>query len=89
MVNDLKIVLYAVAVLSSGTCALLLFRGYLRQRLRLLMWSGICFICLTINNVALFVDLIVFPEIDLRLARLIPALTGMTLLLYGFIWDSD
>jgi hypothetical protein len=88
-VNDLKIVLYAVAVVSSGACAVLLFRGYVRQRLRLLMWSGICFICLTINNVALFVDLIVFPEIDLRLARLIPALTGMTLLLYGFIWDSD
>jgi hypothetical protein len=88
-VNDLKIVLYAVAVVSSGACAVLLFRGYVRQRLRLLMWSGICFICLTINNVALFVDLIVFPDIDLRLARLIPALTGMTLLLYGFIWDSD
>lgn len=87
--NDLKIVLYAVAVVSSGACAVLLFRGYVRQRLRLLMWSGICFICLTINNVALFVDLIVFPDIDLRLARLIPALTGMTLLLYGFIWDSD
>jgi hypothetical protein len=88
-VNDLKIVLYAVAVLSSGACALLLVRGYLRRRIRLLMWSGLCFICLTINNVALFVDLVVFPDIDLRLARLIPALIGMTLLLYGFIWDSD
>ncbi len=87
--NDLKIVLYAVAVLSSGACALLLVRGYLRRRIRLLMWSGFCFICLTINNVALFVDLVVFPDIDLRLARLIPALFGMTLLLYGFIWDSD
>jgi len=88
-VNDLKIVLYAVAVLSSGACALLLVRGYLRRRIRLLMWSGICFIGLTINNMALFVDLVVFPDIDLRLARLIPALIGMTLLLYGFIWDSD
>jgi hypothetical protein len=53
------------------------------------MWSGICFVGLTINNVALFVDLVVFPDIDLRLARLIPALIGMTLLLHGFIWDSD
>jgi hypothetical protein len=88
-VNDLRIVLYTVAVLSSGTCAVLLFRGYLRRRLRLLMWSGICFVGLTINNVALFVDLVVFPDIDLRLARLIPALIGMTLLLHGFIWDSD
>lgn len=87
--NGLKIALYVIAVLSSGACALLLIRGYLRRRVRLLMWSGICFIGLTINNVALFVDLVVFPTIDLRLARLIPALIGMTLLLYGFIWDSD
>jgi uncharacterized protein DUF5985 len=88
-VNGLKIALYLVAVLSSGACALLLFRGYRRRRVRLLMWSGICFIGLTINNVALFVDLVVFPDLDLRVARLIPALIGMTLLLYGFVWDSD
>jgi hypothetical protein len=88
-VNGLKLALYVVAVLSSGACAVLLFRGYLRRRLRLLMWSAICFVGLTINNVALFVDLVVFPEIDLRVARLVPALIGMTLLLYGFIWDSD
>jgi hypothetical protein len=88
-VNGLKIALYLVAVFSSGACALLLFRGYLRRRVRLLMWSGICFIGLTVNNVALFVDLVVFPDLDLRLARLIPALIGMTLLLYGFVWDSD
>ena len=87
--NGLKIALYLVAVLSSGACALLLFRGYRRRRVRLLMWSGICFIGLTINNVALFVDLVVFPDLDLRVARLIPALIGMTLLLYGFVWDSD
>jgi hypothetical protein len=88
-VNGLKIALYLVAVLSSGACALLLFRGYVRRRIRLLMWSGICFIGLTVNNVALFIDLVVFPDLDLRVARLIPALIGMTLLLYGFIWDSD
>jgi len=88
-VNGFKIALYVVAVLSSGACAVLLLRGYLRRRVRLLMWSGICFIGLTINNVALFVDLIVFPDLDFRLARLIPALIGMTVLLYGFIWDSD
>ncbi len=87
--DGFKIALYVVAVLSSGACALLLFRGYLRRRVRLLMWSGICFIGLTINNVALFVDLVVLPNVDLRLARLIPALVGMTLLLYGFIWDAD
>ena len=87
--EGLKIALYVIAVLSSGACAVLLFRGYLHRRVRLLMWSSVCFVGLTINNVALFVDLIVLPDIDLRLARLIPALLGMTLLLIGFIWDSD
>lgn len=87
--EGLKIALYVIAVLSSGACAVLLFRGYLRRRVRLLMWSSVCFVGLTINNVALFVDLVVLPDIDLRLARLIPALLGMTVLLIGFIWDSD
>ena len=87
--EGLKIALYVIAVLSSGACAVLLFRGYLRRGIRLLMWSSVCFVGLTINNVALFVDLVVLPDIDLRLARLIPALIGMTLLLIGFIWDSD
>jgi hypothetical protein len=84
-----KIALYALAVLSSSACAFLLLRGYFKRRVRLLMWSGICFIGLTINNVALFADLVVFPERDLRLARLIPALIGMMFLLYGFIWDAE
>jgi hypothetical protein len=32
---------------------------------------------------------VVFPQIDLRLARLVPALAGMMCLLYGFIFDAD
>ena len=84
-----KIILYAVAVMSSSACTVLLFRGYKRRRVRLLMWSAICFAGLTINNVALFVDLVIFPDIDLRAARLVPALIGMMFLLYGFIWDAE
>jgi len=88
-VSVFKILLYAVAVLSSSACMVLLFRGYKRRRVRLLMWSAICFAGLTINNVALFVDLVIFPDIDLRAARLVPALIGMMFLLYGFICDAD
>ena len=87
--SALKIVLYAIAVMSSATCAVLLLRAYAHRGIRLLMWSGICFIGLTISNVALFVDLVVFPHIDLRLARLVPALAGMMCLLYGFVFDAD
>ena len=87
--NVFRVTLYALAVLSSLACAVLLFRGYARRRVRLLMWSAICFVGLTINNVALFVDLVVFPDTDLRLARLVPALVGMGFLLYGFIYDAE
>lgn len=86
---SLKVVLYVLAILSSLSCATLLTRAYLQRRVRLLMWSAICFIGLTINNVALFIDLVVFPQVDLRLLRLIPALLGMACLLYGFILDVE
>jgi hypothetical protein len=88
-VNGFKIALYLLAMLSSGSCAVLLLRAYLRRRLRLLMWSAICFTGLTMNNVVLFMDFVVFPHVDLRLVRQIPALIGMTFLLYGFIWDAE
>jgi hypothetical protein len=87
--NVLKLTLYAVCVLSSTACTVLLFRGYVKRRVRLLMWSAICFAGLSVNNVLLFVDLVLFPDIDLRLARLVTALIGMLVLLYGFIWDVE
>jgi hypothetical protein len=71
------------------TCATLLTRAYVRRRVRLLMWSAICFVGLTINNVALFIDLVLFPDVDLRLLRLVPAVVGMSCLLYGFILDVE
>lgn len=87
--SALKIALYILAIVSSGACAALLLRAYLHRRVRLLMWSAVCFMGLTVNNIALFVDLVVFPQIDLRLTRLVPALIGMMCLLYGFIYDND
>jgi hypothetical protein len=76
-------------IVSSGTCAILLLRAYVHRRVRLSMWSGICFVGLTMNNVALVADLVVFPQLDLRLARQLPAVIGMMFLLYGFICDAD
>ena len=87
--NGLKIFLYSAAIFTSSLCTLLLFRGYRRRRFRLLMWSSVCFAGLTINNVALFLDLVVFPEMDLRAIRVISALVGMLLLLYAFVWETD
>jgi hypothetical protein len=76
-------------VLSSSACTVLLVRGYFQRRIRLLMWSAVCFGCLSLSNLMLFSDLVLFPEVDLRIGRLVPALIGMLFLLYGFIWDAE
>jgi hypothetical protein len=68
----------------------LLFRGYARSGLRLLFWSALCFIFLSVNNVALFVDTILLPtQVDLRVMRLSMALAGIVCLLYAFIWETE
>ena len=82
-------ILYLLAVLTCLACTVLLFRGYAASGLRLLLWSALCFVFLTLNNVLLFFDLVVFAEIDLRPWRLAAALAGLLFLLYGFIFESD
>lgn len=81
--------LYVLAALTSLACTVLLFRSYFASRHRLLLWSALCFIGLTINNLLLFVDLVVFLDVDLRPWRLAATLAGMLFLLYGFILEAD
>ena len=88
--DTFKAVLYLIAMLTSFACMLLLFRAYASSRLRILLWSALCFVGLTVNNTLLFVDLVLLPEaIDLRLYRNIAALVGMLFLIYGFIRESE
>jgi hypothetical protein len=83
-------VLYALVMLTCLACMLLLFRGYARSDARLLLWSALCFVGLSVSNVLLFFDLVLFPtELDLRVYRLGAALTGLAFLLYGFISEHD
>jgi uncharacterized protein DUF5985 len=79
---------YILCALTSLACAVMLLRSYVKTRVRLLLWSGLCFIGLTANNVLLFVDLIVVPNVDLSLWRHCATLAGLALLLYGLIWDT-
>jgi hypothetical protein len=71
------LVLYLLAILTSFSCTVFLFRGYAQKRVRLLFWSAMCFVRLTINNIFLFLDLVIFPTVDLRPVRLAAALAGM------------
>lgn len=84
-----KFLLFLLAALTSFGCMALLFRGYARTGLRLLLWSALCFIFLTANNVLLFVDNVIAPELDLRPYRLLAALVGIGCLLYACIWEAE
>ncbi|MCG3113151.1 MAG: DUF5985 family protein [Candidatus Manganitrophus sp. SB1] len=79
---------YFLSAITSLACALMLFRGYLRSQTRLLLWSSLCFVGLTLNNFLLYVDLVIIPDsADLSILRSIAALAGLMLLIYGLIWD--
>lgn len=86
----LQSAVYLLCFGASALCALLLVRSYLRNRTRLLMWSAACFLLLALNNCLVVIDLLVLPTtIDLLPLRRLVAVAGVTVLLVGFIWETD
>jgi hypothetical protein len=81
--------IYTLCMLTSMACAGLLLFAWRRSRYRLLLWSGLCFAGLTLNNLALVIDKVVVPDIDLSIWRASLALLAMVVLLYGLIWESE
>ena len=83
-------IVYLLCLATSLVCMLLLWRGYLRSRTSLLLWSALCFVGLALNNLLLFLDVVIFPvDVDLLPYRVVTLLAGIGLLLYGFVWEAD
>lgn len=81
--------IYILCALTSVLCTVLLVRGYLQSRVRLLFWSAWCFAGLALNNLMLIVDVRVLTEVDLHIWRAVPAVLGLMLLVYGLVWESQ
>jgi hypothetical protein len=81
-------IVYILCGLTSVFCAILLYRQYRATRGALLFWSTLCFLCLAITNILLYLDIVVFPATDMSVARSAITLLGMTMLLYGMIRQS-
>ncbi|MCI0745936.1 MAG: DUF5985 family protein [Verrucomicrobia subdivision 3 bacterium] len=76
---------YILCGLTSALCAILLFRNYRASRVPLVLWTGICFLALTATNILLFVDLVLFPSLDMSTLRVALSLAGVGALLYELI----
>ncbi|HEY1013149.1 MAG TPA: DUF5985 family protein [Herpetosiphonaceae bacterium] len=85
----MAILVYSLCALTSLACMLLLARAYHRTRVRLLFWSSLCFAGLTLNSLLLIVDTRILPAVNLATIRALPALVGLTALLYGLVWDRS
>jgi hypothetical protein len=81
--------IYSLCTLTSLACAWLLLASYRRTGYRLLFWSGWSFVAMTVNNLFLVLDKVVFPDADLLPVRLVAALVSMLLLLYGLIYEKE
>jgi hypothetical protein len=80
---------YLLCFLTSSACAFLLARSWKRTHARLLLWSALCFLFLALNNLAVIVDLLVLPDRNFGLLRVVLSLTAVSLLLFGLIWGAD
>jgi hypothetical protein len=83
--------LTVVYMLCAGTClacAVVLLRAWRRTKLRLLLWSGLCFVGLLGENVLLLADVWAFSSVEVAVVRRSLALAGVTLLLVGLVWET-
>jgi hypothetical protein len=79
---------YLLCAATSIVAAALLLRAWSGSRTRLLLWSSLCFVGLAMNNILLFIDLIVVPSVDLSVSRNISATAAVVVLLVGLVWDT-
>jgi hypothetical protein len=79
---------YLLCAATALACTALLLRGYFRTQTRLLLWCGLCFLALTAENIVLYIDVVLYPDVYLLPVRRGVALIGVTALLYGLIWEA-
>lgn len=82
-------IVYILCALTSLLCACLLYRAYTKNKFRLLFWCSLGFMGFTLNNILLFIDVIVFPDVTYIIYfRTLPALIGMIVMIYGLIMEE-
>jgi len=53
-----------------------------------LYWAGLCFVGLTLNNILLVADKLIFPDWDLFPLRVTVGFLALCFFMYGLIFDE-
>ena len=80
--------IYGTCMLLSLAIAAMLWRQQLRQPVRLIFWTSLCFSGLALSNFVLVLDKVVYPDLDMALLRHAIALGSICLLLFGLLWEE-
>jgi hypothetical protein len=80
--------IYLLCGATSLIAAVLLLRQYNARPSPLLLWSCIGFLGLAVNNMLVYVDFGVLPDVDLSLPRALVGALAMLALVYGLIRES-
>lgn len=80
---------YLLCCFTSGLCACLLGAAFARRRERLLLWSALFFSLIAIENILVFADFLLPPNISLIPYRLAMSLLAVGVLLFGFVWEIE
>jgi hypothetical protein len=80
--------IYLLCAATAFACSLLMARGWRRTRVPLLLAVALAFAGFAAENVVLFVDVVIFPELDLAWPRTAFALAGVLSLISGCIWGT-
>lgn len=81
---------YILCFLACLTVAILLGRGYAASREKLLLWTCVGFVLLSLNNAILIVDLVVLRDQgDLSMLRAVLMLCGITCIVGGMVFTNS
>ena len=81
-------IVYILSTITALASAVLLAMAAWRGGGRLLFLSAIAFAGMALNNVLLYVDTVIAPNVDWSLYPNLVALASVAILLYALIWDT-
>lgn len=81
-------IVYILCFSTSLLCTVLLLKSYFKLGNKLLLWTGLCFLGLSVNNLFLILDLWLLPDVNLLMFRASFGLIGLLVLIYGLVREA-